>query len=184
MSCLRLMPRLVGRIARREKTSSLRLLGILSLLIAAAAAVGWSQAVNATLLGTVTDATGAVVPNAKLTVTETQTGIIYASKSNESGNWVVPNLPPGAYEVDVEAAGFKKELRKDIALLVNTSTRVDIQLQPGNVTETIEVIGAVADGPRRYRPQHGHHGCIGTAGSGQQPQLSSSVAVGARHLAT
>src|SRR5271157_4808782 len=117
----------------------LRLLGILSLLIAAAAAVGWSQAVNATLLGTVTDASGAVVPNAKLTITETQTGIIHASKANESGNWTVPDLPPGVYEVDVEAAGFKKELRKDIALLVNTSTRVDIQLQPGSVTETIEV---------------------------------------------
>src|ERR1039458_5212698 len=127
--------------------SRLRLLCTLFLLMALAAAVGWSQAVNATLLGTVTDATGAVVPNAKVTVTETQTGIIHASKSNESGNWVVPDLPPGAYEVDVEAAGFKKELRKDIALLVNTSTRVDIQLQPGNVTETIEVIGAPPAAP-------------------------------------
>src|ERR1035438_7225647 len=105
MSCLRLMPRLVGRIARREKTSSLRLLGILSLMIAAAAAVGWSQAVNATLLGTVTDATGAVVPNAKLTITETQTGIIHASKSNESGNWIVPDLPPGALPPDKPPKG-------------------------------------------------------------------------------
>ncbi len=119
--------------------SRLRLLCTVSLLMAAAAAVGWSQAVNATLLGTVTDASGAVVPNAKLTVTETQTGIIHASKSNESGNWIVPDLPPGAYQVDVEAAGFKKELRKDIALQVNTSQRVDIQLQPGSITETIEV---------------------------------------------
>ncbi len=108
--------------------SRLRLLGILSLLMAAAAAVGWSQAVNATLLGTVTDTTGAVVPNAKLTITETRTAIIHTAKSNESGNWIVPDLPPGAYEVDVEATGFKKELRKDLALLVNTTERVDIQL--------------------------------------------------------
>jgi len=122
--------------------SRLRLLGILSLLVAATAAVGWSQAVNATLLGTVTDSTGAVVPNAKLAITETQTGVTHASKSNESGNWIVPNLPPGVYEVDVEATGFKKEIRKNIALLVDTSTRVDVQLQPGSISESVEVTGA------------------------------------------
>src|ERR1035438_3279068 len=119
--------------------SRLRLLCILSLLMAATAAAGWARGVGEKLLGSGTDARGAVVPNAKLTITETQTGIIHASKSNESGNWIVPDLPPGAYEVDVEAAGFKKELRKDIALQVNTTQRVDIQLQPGSITETIEV---------------------------------------------
>jgi hypothetical protein len=122
----------------------LRLLGILSLLVAAAAAVGWSQAVNATLLGTVTDPSGAVVPNAKLTITETQTGVSHASKANESGNWIVPNLPPGIYAVEIEATGFKKETRRDVTLMVDTNTRVDVQLQTGSISESVEVTGAPA----------------------------------------
>jgi outer membrane receptor protein involved in Fe transport len=112
------------------------------LLLASAAIPGWSQAVSARLLGTVTDATGAVVPSANLTIRETQTGVSRNVQTNESGNWTVPDLPPGIYEVDVEAKGFKKEVRRDITLLVDTTTRVDVQLQPGAVTDTVEVTGA------------------------------------------
>jgi len=122
--------------------SRLRLICVLCLFVAMAAVVGWSQAVNATLLGTVTDSTGAVVPNAKVTVTETQTGVAHTAQTNESGNWNVPNLPPGVYAVGVEATGFKKEARNGINLLVDTSTRIDVQLQPGAITETVEVTGA------------------------------------------
>src|SRR5439155_13699913 len=53
-----------------------------------------------------------------------------------------PDLPPGQYAVTVEQPGFKKETRRDISLVVNSSTRVDIQLQPGSVTEIVEVSGA------------------------------------------
>jgi len=112
------------------------------LVVLASAGLAYSQAVNATLLGTVTDASGAVVPNAKVTITETQTGIAHATQTNESGNWMVPNLPPGVYAASVEAAGFKKETRRDVTLVVDTTARVDIQLTPGNITETIEVTGA------------------------------------------
>jgi len=112
------------------------------LLLAWTITPGWSQVVSAKLVGTVTDATGAVVPNASLTIRETQTGVSHNAQSNESGNWILSNLPPGVYEVDVEAKGFKKEVRKDINLLVDTTTRVDVQLQPGSVTDTVEVTGA------------------------------------------
>ena len=57
------------------------------------------QAVNATLLGTVTDSSGAAVGNAKITITETNTGINRSSQTNESGNYVLPDLPPGTYTV-------------------------------------------------------------------------------------
>jgi hypothetical protein len=102
----------------------------------------FGQAVNSTALGTVTDSTGAVVIGAKVTLTEASTNVSRTGQTNESGNFVFPDLPPGNYFVTVEMTGFKKEERRDIALQVNTTQRVDIQLQPGNVAETVEVTGA------------------------------------------
>ena len=122
----------------------LRLICAMLCLVLCSAGTGWSQAVNATLLGTVTDASGAVVPNAKVTVTETQTGISHGTGTNASGNWNVPNLPPGMYAVSVEAPGFKKETRRDLQVDVDTTTRADVQLVPGNISETVEVSGQAA----------------------------------------
>jgi hypothetical protein len=118
------------------------LLGILLLLAAVTAVAGWSQVVSATVLGAVTDSSGAVVSGAKVTLTEANTNLSRTGQTNESGNFVFPDVPPGNYLVTVEMAGFKKEERKDIALQVNTTQRVDIQLQPGAITETVEVTGA------------------------------------------
>ena len=97
------------------------------------------QAVNATLLGTVTDSTGAVVGNAKVTIAEQNTGVSHSGQTNESGNYTFPDLPPGEYTVTAELTGFKTEAHRNITLLVNSSTRVDLQLQPGNVTESVVV---------------------------------------------
>src|ERR1700691_4481751 len=102
----------------------------------------FGQAVNATLLGSVSDVSGASVANAKVTLTESNTNVSRTAQTNESGNFVFPDLPPGNYTVAVEMTGFKKEERKDVALLVNTAQRVDIKLEPGNITETVEVTGA------------------------------------------
>jgi Carboxypeptidase regulatory-like domain len=97
------------------------------------------QAVNATLLGTVTDASGAAVASVKMTITETNTGISHTSQTNESGNYVLPDLPPGTYTVTAELAGFKRASRAAVDLVVNTTERVDLVLEPGNVTETVTV---------------------------------------------
>ena len=102
----------------------------------------YSQAVNATLLGTVTDSSGGSVPNAKVTITETNTSITHTAQTNESGNYAFPQLPPGGYSVQVEASGFEKETRKDVDVLVNSSTRVDLVLQPGSLSQSVEVTGA------------------------------------------
>ena len=120
----------------------LRTICVLCVLLLLTAGFGYSQAVNATLLGTVTDCSGAIVPNAKVTVTEVNTGVSRTGQTNESGNYTFPDLAPGQYSVTVESSGFKKETRKDITLTVNSSTRIDVQLTPGNVTETVEVTGA------------------------------------------
>jgi hypothetical protein len=99
----------------------------------------FSQAVNATLLGTVTDSSGAVVANAKVLATEVDNGVVRTSETNNSGNYSFPDLTPGKYSVTAELQGFKKETRQNINVDVNTSTRVDIQMQIGDVSETIEV---------------------------------------------
>src|SRR5580700_301695 len=111
-------------------------------LLVLSVAVAYSQAVNGTLLGNVTDASGAVVVNAKVTITEQNTNIIHSMATNESGNYAFGDLPPGRYQVVVEQAGFKKESRRDIDLQVDSTVRVNVALQPGSVSETVEVTGA------------------------------------------
>ena len=119
--------------------SRLRLILLLALLVCFCTSLAFSQTVNATLLGTVTDTSGAVVPGAKITIIEVNTGISRSGETNESGNYTFSNLPPGLYSVTAEATGFKKEMRRGIDVIVNSTTRVDVQLQPGAMTETIEV---------------------------------------------
>jgi Carboxypeptidase regulatory-like domain len=111
---------------------------LLSVLLVTARPV-MGQAVNATLLGAVTDSSGASVANAKVTITETNTGISHTSPTNENGNYVFPDLPPGTYTVIAEQTGFKRESRAGIELIVNSSERVDLVLQPGNMSETVTV---------------------------------------------
>ena len=112
------------------------------LLLAAAFSAGtaFSQAVSATIVGSVTDASGAVIANAKITLTETNTGVDRASLSNASGTFTYANMPPGVYRVTVEVPGFKKEVRDAIKVAVDTTSRVDIVLSPGNITETVNVV--------------------------------------------
>jgi len=121
--------------------SRVRSLDILLLCLVTTSS-GLSQAVNATLLGTVTDLSGGVVANAKVTIAETNTGISHSRQTNESGNYTFPDLPPGLYTVFAEMQGFKKEVRAGVDLVVDSTTRVDVRLQPGNVSETVEVTGA------------------------------------------
>jgi hypothetical protein len=102
----------------------------------------FGQAVTGTILGTVSDASGAVVGGAKVTLTEVNTGTLRNAETNTSGNYTFPDLPEGTYSVTVEAPGFKKEIRENVGVAVNTSARVDAQLQPGNISQSVEVTGA------------------------------------------
>src|SRR5580765_3058428 len=117
----------------------LRSICVLLLAAALSGGTAFSQLVSATIVGSVTDSSGAVVANAKITLTETNTGVDRAGVSNASGNFTYPNLPPGRYRVTVEIAGFKKEIRDGINLDVDSTARADMRLTPGGVSETIEV---------------------------------------------
>jgi Carboxypeptidase regulatory-like domain len=113
---------------------------VLGTLLFGLSAPVMGQAVNATLLGTVTDSSGAAVANVKVTITETNTGISRVSQTNDSGNYVFPDLPPGTYTVIAEQPGFKRESRAGIDVIVNTTGRIDLVLQPGNASETVTVV--------------------------------------------
>src|SRR5882762_8378756 len=102
---------------------------LLGTILLAPSAAFAGQAVNATLLGTVTDSSGAAVANAKVLLVETNTGINHDTRTNDSGNYVLPDLPPGVYKVTVEQSGFKRASRAGIDVIVNTTQRVDLVLQ-------------------------------------------------------
>ena len=107
------------------------------LLFSSSSALG--QAVNATLLGTVTDASGAVVAGARVTTTEMKTGVVHSITTNDSGNYAFADLPPGQYAVAVEKQGFKKAVRSGVDVVVNTDTRVNLALEPGTINESVVV---------------------------------------------
>ena len=104
----------------------------------------FGQAVTGSLLGTISDSSGATIAAAKVTATEVDTAIARASSSNESGNFTFTNLPPGKYKILVEVAGFEKAVRENIDVLVNSSVRVDVTLTPGNINDTITVSAETA----------------------------------------
>jgi hypothetical protein len=99
----------------------------------------YGQAVNGTLLGTITDPNGSVVSGADVTITEVSTNVSRSTKTNESGNYVFGNLDRGTYRLEIQHPGFKKAIRGNVDVLVNYDTRVDVQLEPGGVSETVEV---------------------------------------------
>lgn len=98
-----------------------------------------AQTTSTTILGTVTDASGAVLPNAKVTATNTKTGVSREVTSSSTGDFSFPLLDIGVYDITVEAAGFKNEIRRSIILEINEKRRVDFSLQVGSTSEKIEV---------------------------------------------
>ncbi len=108
-------------------------------LVAAAAAL--AQESRANLLGRVTDAQGAAIPKASVTVTSDEAGVRFHAVSNEQGLWTVRFLNPGPYTISVQAAGFKVSERKGITLQVADSKQIDISLEVGDISESIEVVG-------------------------------------------
>ena len=105
------------------------------LFLASMAAFGQT----ATILGTVTDPTGSVVPNAGVTIMNTATSVQRVVQTNTAGNYVAPELPIGPYSVKAGAAGFKTYERTGLILDSNATVRVDIVLEVGAVSESITV---------------------------------------------
>jgi hypothetical protein len=116
---------------------------LLSLLLAEIfCQIAGAQTTQATITGLVTDATGAVVPGVKVTAANVATGVRAETVSSSTGNYVIPNLPPGTYDVNVSAAGFKSWTRSGIVAFAKDNIRVDISLEVGQVSEQVTVTGA------------------------------------------
>jgi hypothetical protein len=114
-------------------------LAAFSLLITTLAPNAMGQAVYGSILGTVTDPTGAAVNGAKVSATSQTKNVTTEVTSNESGNYAVTHLIPDVYTVRVLAQGFKVLEFKDIQVSADTGSRVDGQFQVGGSSETVEV---------------------------------------------
>ena len=110
-----------------------------ALLSLGACVTGWAQGATAQISGTVKDQSGAVLPGAEITATQTQTGATRMTLSNESGSYALPNLPVGPYKLEVMLPGFRTFVQSGIVLQVNSSPEINAVLNVGQVSETVEV---------------------------------------------
>src|SRR5438067_368358 len=99
---------------------------------------------TASVGGVITDATGATIPNAKVTVTNQGTGISLSSQTGNTGAYLFPSLPIGTYRLEAVAAGFEKGVVSDLNLPVATSVNRNIQLQIGQASEVVELTADAA----------------------------------------
>ncbi len=103
------------------------------------AACALAQETRGTILGRVTDPSGAVIAGADVRATNIATGVTAGAKTNESGNYTLPYLLTGAYTVQAELTGFKRFVREGVQVRVSDTVQVNIELEVGNVAEAIEV---------------------------------------------
>src|SRR3984885_15524918 len=132
----------IGRLMMRACASwCVRGLPVLAaiLLLASFAAPGWGQTFRGTILGTVTDSSGAAVTGATVTIKNVDTGLIRTTVSTSDGTYSVPELPIGTYSVTIDKSGFQTAVTTGVTVDVSSERRVDAALKPGQMNQTVEV---------------------------------------------
>lgn len=127
------------------KSSFLKCFGlcaILSLLGAMTAPRAAAQATSGQIVGQVTDPSGAIVPGAAITVTDEEKGVSFTSRTDSTGNYTVPSLPPGIYSVAATAAGFGTSEYTHVVLAIDQHLALDFKLKVSTVTATVTVSAA------------------------------------------
>src|SRR5438874_1145037 len=94
----------------------------------------WAQA-TAQISGFVRDQSGAVLPGVEVKATQTETGVSRSTVTNETGSYVLPELPLGPYRLEASLAGFRTFVQSGIVLQVNSSSAINVVLEVGQVTE-------------------------------------------------
>ncbi|MGH9357201.1 MAG: carboxypeptidase regulatory-like domain-containing protein, partial [Terriglobia bacterium] len=115
---------------------------VISVMFLGSAVAGCAQ--QASILGIVTDSSGAVIPNAKITVSNPERGVIRHLTSNTAGSYVAADLPIGTYTVTAQVPGFRRLVTAGVVLQVGATRRVDMRLQVGQVTQAVQVTANVA----------------------------------------
>lgn len=103
----------------------------------------WAQTDRGIITGTVTDATGAVVPGAKVTATNIATNVPFNTETTATGNFTIPSLPPGTYTLRVEARGFKTYERSNLIVAAGATVSANVTLEVGQITESVSVVGTL-----------------------------------------
>src|SRR2546425_584543 len=101
------------------------------------ASQAYTQVAGATVSGTVTDPSGAVIPNAQVSITDVATGVTRNVTTGGAGFYTAPNLLPGTYEIRITAPGFSTLVRTGITLTVGAQQALDIKMQVGQVSQTV-----------------------------------------------
>jgi hypothetical protein len=127
----------------RSQRGSVRSFVCLLASLAISSVSMYAQTVSGTIQGNVEDSSGAAVPNAQITITNQDTGVVRNASSTADGVYNVPSLLPGKYIVEARAAGFNPAQVKDVQLSVGSDTRVDLKLQVGQVTQQVTVTEAI-----------------------------------------
>ena len=135
---------MVKRTRNGRSLSIALIVGVLSLLLFPLAKSAQAQSTAAGIVGTITDETGAVLPGVEVLVKNPATGLTRTVVTEESGNYNVPLLPPGQYQVQASLAGFRREIRNGITVQVESVVRIDFPMRVGDVTNEVQV---VADAP-------------------------------------
>ncbi|MBM3744516.1 MAG: carboxypeptidase regulatory-like domain-containing protein [Acidobacteria bacterium] len=115
---------------------------VVAVLGAGMAVITLAQESRGTILGRVTDPTGAMIPSVEVRVTNVATGAAASTRTNSSGNYTIPFLLPGIYTLTAELVGFKTFRRDGIQVRVNDSLEVNVEMTVGDVAERIEVTAA------------------------------------------
>ena len=124
---------------RELKNRLIAAIGVLAMAIGLAPATARAQVLYGSIVGTVRDTSGATVPGATVTITNTQTNLERTTVSNETGIYSFTNVLPGTYNVKVSLQGFKEVQRTDVPVEIGNPSRVDVALEVGNLTETVTV---------------------------------------------
>jgi hypothetical protein len=121
-----------------------RLLTVVSLMLGPPlSSPAWGQAVaTAQISGSVADPTGAPIPGAKVTVTQTETGLVRSTEAGSEGTYLLPALPVGPYRLQVDANGFGQYVQTGINLRVSDSPKINITLQLGQISQQVDVSAA------------------------------------------
>src|SRR5580658_5303421 len=94
--------------------------------------------------GAVSDATGAALVGAQVTMTETDKDSLHSTTTDSNGRYILPNLPVGPYRLEVKANGFKDYLQSGIVLVVNNNIQINVAMQVGSISERVEVTAATS----------------------------------------